>query len=207
LVVNQAGPVSLTLDNTYVYYTNRDGKEVMQIAQDSCSPQTPHMLADANSGLTGPQEIVRDGSTLYFTDTDPLDPSNGALRCIANDGTGLAAIASGLKEPGPLETDGTNIYFAEVAPGTTNGKVWKVSAVCATGSPTVLADSLSEPVGIAVNTTDPYLYFTEQAGGRIWRVPKDGSAAKSLVVGNLNHPFRLIIDSTAIYFTETAAIF
>lgn len=207
LVVNQAGPVSLTLDNTYVYYTNRDGKEVMRIAQDSCSPQVPFKLADANSGLTGPQDIVWTGSTLYFTDTDPFDPSNGALRCIASDGTGLTTIASGLKEPGPLGTDGTNIYFSETAPGTTNGKIWKVSAVCAPGSPTVLADGLTEPAGIAVNTTDSNLYFTERAGGRIWRVPKDGSAAKSLVAENLNQPFRLIMDNAVIYFTESATIF
>lgn len=201
LATGQLGPLSLTYDANWVYYVNRQEQKVMKVPKDASV--SPSVLV---SGLADPQDIVEVIGTLYFTDADTTG-MNGALKCVPTTGGSVTTIVSGLNQPGSLETDGTDLYFAEVAPGTTNGRIWKVSAVCAAGSPTPLADGLSEPAGIAVNTTDSDLYFTEREGGRIWRVPKDGIGAKSVVVENLNHPFRLIIDSTAIYFTETATIF
>lgn len=203
LAHDQPGPVALTQDATYIYYVNREGKQIMRVVKDTGT--TPDLLADSFNGVTAPQDIVMVGTHLYFT--DDAGP-NGALRCVEADGNDptVTDIVIGIDHPGALETDGTDLYFAEIAPGTTNGRIWKVSAACAPGSPTVLADGLSEPTGIAVNTTDSDLYFTEREGGKIGRVPKDGSVAKSVVVENLDLPFRLIDDSTAIYFTETAAI-
>jgi hypothetical protein len=201
LATGQLGPLSLTYDSDWVYYVNRQEQEVMKVPKDASG--NPSVLV---SGLAGPQDIVEVSGTLYFTDAD-TPGMNGTLKCVPSTGGSVTTIVSGLNQPGSLETDGTDLYFAEIAPGTTNGRIWRVSAACAPGSPTALADGLSEPAGIAVGTTDSDLYFTEREGGRIWRVPKDGSVGKSVVVENLDHPFRLTDDSTAIYFTETAAIF
>jgi sugar lactone lactonase YvrE len=201
LATGQLGPLSLTYDANWVYYVNRQEQEVMKVPKDASV--SPSVLV---SGLADPQDIVEVSGTLYFTDADTTG-MNGALKCVPTTGGSVTTIVSGLNQPGSLETDGTSLYFAEVAPGTSSGMIRKIANVtCAAGLHTIsLADGLSEPRGIAIDTNNGDVYYTEWAGGRIGQVPNGG--VQATLVSGLNHPFRLIIDGIAIYFTETATIF
>lgn len=217
LAQNQPGSIALVEDpinstnaQRYIYYTNREGQQVMKVSNDICTsgnPPTdnpcvsPAPLAQA-PGVTGPHEIVLVGGHLYFTDGG----SSGALRCVLADGTDptVTTIVSGLNQPGPLETDGTNLYFSEVgAPGTNTGTIKKVAATCQAATPSQVADSLSEPRGIAIDTNGD-VYYTEWVAGRIGKV---AGGIQTTLVSGLNHPFRLILDTQFIYFTETDTVF
>ncbi len=205
LASGQAGPIALTQDADFIYYINRAGNQVMMVTKDTSPPIPPPTELAGSPDVVLPQDIVIVGSVIYFTDSE-------GVKCIdtAAPQARPTIVVASTEQPGPLEKDSTgqNLYFAEVAAGTSFGEIWKVSAACEAGLPTLLADNLNEPRGIALDKND--VYFTERGGGKISRVPKAGGnplPPPTTIASDLNKPFRLIVDETAVYFIETESIF
>jgi hypothetical protein len=119
------------------------------------------------------------GGTCALLGDDPANCGGCGHACGATDVcvSGLCTprastvIASGLTGVTSLAFDGASIFFVDGA---------GVHTVPKPGGPVKdLAGASGKPAGVAVDTT--YAYFTQNLGGAVLRVPKDGSSAPALV--------------------------
>lgn len=100
--------------------------------------------------------------------------------------------------PFELASDANNVYFTAK-----NGAGEVAYVSLSTGQPTVLVyDGAVTPRGVAVDST--YVYWLDQAGGTVNRVPIAGGTSTTLATGQAS-PTGLAYDSGNLYWTNYVA--
>src|SRR5262249_5850217 len=80
---------------------------------------------------------------------------------------------------------------------------WPISAGYCSQGPTVLANGLTSPVGLAVD--DINVYFSTTGGGVVSSVPRsasiDAGTVPTVLASGRANPFAIAVDASSVYFT------
>jgi hypothetical protein len=151
-----AGESSVTVDQTYVYWT---GEGVLNVWQKNTT-NVYYVPAGANAGA-----VTVDGTNMYWT--DPTDKVIKKLAIGAPPFMGAATNLASGGTPAPLiAADGSSVFFV-FTDNTTTGRMLKVPV--GGGTPLTLASG-GLPGAIAVDATS--VYWTDTVAGQLLRVPK-----------------------------------
>jgi hypothetical protein len=147
------------------------------------------------SGLTMPNDLAVDSTSVYWADYD------GSIHKVGLNGGPNTTLASGLSNALYLAVDSTSVYWTE-----TNGTVKKIAV--AGGSITTLASGLSSPQNIARD--DVNVYWTENyvghCCGNVKKVGINGGAITTIASGSNGSYFtHLVTDSTNVYWIDTSS--
>ena len=173
-------PLDIALDTTNgtLYLTNAWGK-VQRLNVDGSNFQ-PNLITE----LDDPKHLVLDvaGGKLYWTETA------SHIRRANLDGSNLETIMSNLRTLRGIAVADGKLYWTEQI-SENSGNVQQAN-LDGTNIQT-LASLQSVPLGIAVDTTERKLYWTNSRG-RIQRTDLDGSSVENLVSG-LDRPAGIVL--------------
>jgi sugar lactone lactonase YvrE len=177
-------------DNTYVYWTEFDGGNVMK-NQRTAAQSAAVTLA---SGESSPDGIAVDGDYVYWVEQGTTS-SNGSVRRNSVNGTpsSVQTLASGRNDPWNLATDGTHVFWTENAAG----NVMQVPV--GGGAVFTLSTGDDAPYGIAVDSSG--IYFSVFGGGRIWQVQVSGTTG-TLTANSQTKPWGVALDTDFVYWVN-----
>ena len=173
-------PLDIALDTTNgtLYLTNAWGK-IQRLNVDGSNFQ-PNLITE----LDDPKHLVLDvvGGKLYWTETA------SHIRRANLDGSNLEMLVSNLRTLGGIAVAHGKLYWTQQT-SENSGKVQQAN-LDGTNIQT-LASLQSVPLGIAVDTTERKVYWTNSRG-RIQRTDFDGSSVENLVTG-LDRPAGIVL--------------
>jgi hypothetical protein len=174
---------SIVVDDTSVYWPNRDLGTVMKGAKDGSGAvviATAQML---------PTRVAVDDTAVYWTNTAQL----GAVVSAPKDGSAIVTvIAADQPFPSALTVDDTHVYWTNVG----NMTVMKVPKVG--GVPVVVASSQFS-TSIAVDATDVYWLASDQG---VVRTPLAGGGTTTEMSVGQTGCSELALDDTHVYWTR-----
>ncbi len=224
LANGQGTPLGIALDAADAYWVDGAGGIILQCALSGCGG-VPRVLA---SGRTSPWGVAVDSTSAYWTEgtaiaraalTDatltPVGTDPKAAYPVAVDGVSAywgdavgsvyKCAVAGCSTPTILAStvlkgavqglviDAGNVYW-------TNRDVGAVAMVPKSGgTTTVLASSLSSPIGIAVDATT--VYWANSGDGTVMKIPIAGGSAVTIATGQ-SGPFGVAVDSSYVYWTD-----
>jgi hypothetical protein len=180
------GPVgtSIGLNSSHVFWWNPDSGEIMSAFLEA--PETGTVSADqydvrSLAAVTGWLYWI-DGSDVLELQLDgPISPTT---------------MATGLDQPRSLAVDDTYVYFATGVWG--EGEAIRRVMRETEGEPDVeLLDDSGGAYAIAIDGT--HVYAADNAGGTIYRIPKEGGEPEVLATDQ-PYPFDIAVDSEAVYW-------
>ncbi|MGH7440128.1 MAG: hypothetical protein ACRENE_30930, partial [Polyangiaceae bacterium] len=116
-------------------------------------------------------------------------------------------LASGLNHPFLMTADSQNVYWTEFGDdlGVGNGAVKGCpTSGCGGSGPTLYAQGLVNPRGIAVDATNVY-YGTASYGavnGGIWSCAIGGCGGSPMLLSAADVPYGVTVDATAVYWVD-----
>jgi uncharacterized repeat protein (TIGR03803 family) len=192
----------LTIDGGYVYFTDDVGG-LFRAPKGGGVVTTLFTFTD-NEVV---QLIVVDGETLFFGTLDSSQ-TMGTIYSMPKTGGTPTMIVSGILTLNEMVVDDSNIYW--VSFGTPNATFTlfladaRIEKATKSGANRVtLVGNLSEPIGIAVDSTT--VYFTETGAGLgstsagLRSVPKNGGSVARMTNGTAT--IALVASSTDLYFS------
>jgi hypothetical protein len=180
-------PSNIVVDSTSVYFTITSGGSVMKVPLDGVPDGgTPTVLASGK----GPFGIALDSQRIYFTTTGDSTSNIGEVIMMGLDGSAQSAIASGQSDPWGVAVNADGVFW------TANNLVMR--GFFDGGAPTPLASAVGA-AGIAVDTNN--VYWVDNAGGAVTKVPVHGGSPTILAAGQTN-PRCVAVDSTSVYWTN-----
>jgi hypothetical protein len=191
------GPWAIAVASNVVFFTLAPTTGLGGISAVSASGGTPSPI---QTGVTGAFGVAVDATNVYWTNDNSLG-GGGALVFFVpiSGGTGKQLLDFGSDlVPTGLSIFGTDLFVptsgtqAAVLRGSTTGGT--LEALDAQTSITY-ADAVSDGTTVFATVDDV------APAGQIVSFPRNGGAAK-IVVSNLNHPQRLALDGTHLYFTD-----
>jgi hypothetical protein len=116
-------------------------------------------------------------------------------------------LATGLNHPFLMTSDSANAYWTEFgdALGSGNGKVSSCPVTgCSAGGPTVIAQGLTNPRGIAVDAQNVYFGTATYSAvnGAIWSCPLAGCNGSPHQLAPASIPFGVAVDSAYVYWVD-----
>ena len=180
-------PMGIAVDATgsKLYWTNARGR-IQRANLDGSGIQ--NVLQD----LSDPTDIVVSNGFIYWTE------GGNSVRRVNVSGQKIAIdVAVNLNTVGGLAVGGGKVYWTEQT-GETGGTIDSANAD-GTGA-TELTSILATPMGIAVDTAESKLYWTN-ARGRVQRASLNGSGIQNVVEG-LGSPGEIVISNS---LSETLA--
>jgi hypothetical protein len=161
-------PAGITLDGTYVYWTNFVGGQVMRATRDGADATVlnPNHI---KVGMTG---ITIHGGYIYVTNVGSTG-DDGTISRLAKDGGDFTVLAERQATPFRIVVDDAHIYWTNMGSDTSaTGEVMRMPV--GGGQPTVLATKQSQPIGIAAD--DTHIYWVNvtmgSASGQVLSLPK-----------------------------------
>jgi hypothetical protein len=136
-------------------------------------------------------------------DKDCLDLSCSAGSCKPK------KLANGVRYTA-LAADSTHVFWTVSSPSTTTpgGSVWKI--VRDGTAAATLADSQKNPTSLTLVGSNVLFVNSLATGGEVATVPKTGSPAATVLVGNVVSPALIVADAAASYVTtctKTGAVY
>jgi hypothetical protein len=115
-------------------------------------------------------------------------------------------LATALNHPYFLAADSQNVYWTEWGDsnGAGNGTVKACSVNGCPGGPTAYAIGLTNPVGIAVDSTNIYFgtaSYSSVTGG-IWSCAIGGCGGNPALLASADTPYGVAVDSTTVYWVD-----
>jgi hypothetical protein len=149
--------------------------------------------------LSGPMNLVLDGSYAYFVENNSSGGGAGLFRVSKSGGTPLY-LGSGTFSGGlALDTTDTNLFFSNGnGPFGSLGSITKISIFG--GAETTFASSQNQPMGIAVDSTRAY--WADQSAGTIMTSTLSGGSPSTLASGG-TCTTSVALDSSCVYWTES----
>jgi hypothetical protein len=115
-------------------------------------------------------------------------------------------LATGLNHPWFMTADGQNVYWTEWGDswGSGNGSVKGCSVNGCPSGATSYAIGLTNPRGIAVDSTNLYFATATYGGvtGGIWSCAVGGCNGSPTLLANAGIPFGVAVDSSFVYWTD-----
>ena len=187
LADGQGQSIALALDGSNVYW---------------CTPATVRTVPKSGGKVTTlardqgvPFWIVVEGSFVFWTNT----VSGQVMRVSMQDvDAGAAEIAGGQSTPVGLATDPANLYWANYEGSAGTPSILRLAKVNMQ-APEVLAEGQLGPTAIRAHGSD--LFWTNNLGGTIMRMPKVGGAPESIAEGQ-NGPAGIAVDAAAVYWVN-----
>jgi hypothetical protein len=186
-------PYGIALDETHVYYSDRDDGVLRKLPKDG---GTPMALATNQAEITfvavdpGPTGFV------YFTRNGP----NGGVSKVPKTGgsvTTLASVAWGWE----IAIDETHVYFTtggpENPPAGLTGSLQRVAKTG--GAATRLATMTTQPGSIALDAES--VYFADKEGQTVSRLDKSAPGAPELIAISQAGPDSIAIDGDNLFWT------
>jgi hypothetical protein len=153
--------VGIALDATYLYYATAQAGGAGSVYRADKTGAQPTVVGTTSSDPSAAVHLTAGPALLAWTDTKPP-----VLHLQASTGSRTVSVAL----PAPamdLAVDGTNAYVL-MSGGTGQGIVWRVAFTSTLA--TVLAETLTRPVSMAVDAT--HVYIGEQSDGTIRKLAK-----------------------------------
>jgi hypothetical protein len=198
LATAQNGPWALTVVDGYVFFTLSPKAGTGGVAS---VPIAGGSIGSLQSNVNGAVGIATDGTNLYWT----LDSSGVSIESVAISGGTPKDILDigGDIHPQGLQLSGSAVYVP-----TTGTQAAVVSGVItSTGTAMGNLEPLDPPTSItfadvAISATTVYATVDDIApNGQIIAYPR-GTGSPQTVATGLNHPQRLALDGTNLYFTD-----
>jgi sugar lactone lactonase YvrE len=146
------------------------------------------------SNLSEPYGVAVDTSSIYWP-----EGGSGTIKKIPLDGGIVTTLATGANRPYGIVIDAANVYWTENNAGTVKRVPLNGGAV------TTLANSYGIGQASAMAVDGTYVYWSEYGNpGSIRKVALVGGQSIKLAE-NLNYPFGIAVDNTAIYWVENAS--
>ncbi|MDE0397792.1 MAG: DUF5050 domain-containing protein [Candidatus Poribacteria bacterium] len=185
-------PYSIAIDvaNGKLYLTNSWGK--IQRLNVNGSNFQPNLV----TGLDSPRHLALDvtGGKVYWTE------ETGQIRRASLDGTDIKTLVTDLETLGGIVLMNGKIYWTEK----TRENSGKIQSANLDGTnPEVFTTLMSVPLGIAVDTMQRKLYWTDSRG-TLQRADFTGENIQEVATG-LGQPVGLILDSVSTDITIAAA--
>lgn len=189
LAKDQPKSLSVTVDANNVYFTT--SQTIRSVSKSGGA------VKEIASNQNYPAVLITSYGFLYWTSTF------GGFVAQAdtyNLDAGVQLLASNQSSPGGLTVDLGNLYWANYL-GDSSGGTPRIMTVDRTGAtaPVVLADGQAGPTMVAQFGT--HVYWTNNVGGTVMRVPKTGGLVEELASGQ-QAPAGLAVDTTAIYWVN-----
>lgn len=185
-------PLSMTIDDTYVYIgmlpfgafegDPEPGSIVRVLKNGTSVPET------IISGVQTPWDLATDATHIYWVATGTLDFENetilpdGKIERATKSGGTRQTLAANLSAPLDLAIDATHVYYNET--GLAEGdETFGAYRVAKTGGSISTLTNQSLVLGLDVG--DDFVVFwggADEASVGLFRVPKNGSAAPTLLV-------------------------
>ena len=188
------GLIGLEVDDKFVYWTvsTSQGK-VMRVGKTGGAAV---VLADKQRS---PYDVAGDATGIYWTLFGTGD-AGGAVMSLPTAKPGAkvepVVLAAGQKTPWCIAVDGKNAYWINKGPP---GSI--VTAPLAGGAPKTLVADL-RPTFLAIDPGEGgNVYWTSEDDDTLSVVPKAGGARQILAKG-LKSPTGIVVDASAIYFTN-----
>jgi hypothetical protein len=205
-------PLSMTMDDTYVYI----GTLPFEAFQGGTAPGSIVRIAKGGgaapetivSGVNTPWDLETDATHVYWVATGTLDFENetilpdGKVERATKDGVTRQTLAENLSGPLDLAIDATHVFYSETGLAEGDPTVGLYRIAKSGGSVTTLDD---KSLVLGLDVADDFVVFwggADEASVGLLRVPKNGSAAPSLLVDDITiwSPPR-VMDGRAYYLT------
>jgi hypothetical protein len=175
---------------------------------EESSPSTDGRAADAavqdgslslDGGVDGGMDAVgpsQDGSS---GDAPTVDVNRDAL-ADAITCPDPCVLATGLNHPFDMKSDANNVYWTEFGdgPGSGNGSVKGCPVTGCGAGPTVYAQGLVNPRGIAVDSSN--IYFG--AVGAVYACSIGGCTGALMQLASADQPYGVSVDATYVYWVD-----
>lgn len=183
--------VGRTTSGAFIFWTDPGAGEVLRADLDGANVTT------IVAGLIDPAGIAFDtnGERVYWTDR-----GTGTVQRANIDGdekTDVLDFADGLVDPCGIAIDPTDgsLYISDISAGSARVLHWNP----ALGAPVVIINDLGtvagvdDPFDLAIDEVQSHLYWTDEAGGIIWRADLSGANVLAVFTG-LTAPRRIAVD-------------
>tara|TARA_R110002096_G_scaffold44526_13_gene120638 strand:- start:257854 stop:258957 length:1104 start_codon:yes stop_codon:yes gene_type:complete len=180
LALGQGEPVSIAVDETYVYWANLGGNSINRILKLGGAIEVI-----AVSQLM-PTAIALDETHIYWVST-----GSGTVMRSAKDGAPLQQLAGGQGQLSSLALTSDSVFWTDG----TSGEVLSVGK--GGGSPSVVASGQSGPASIAVAPN--VVYWGNELGGQVLVLPADSTSITEVAVGQ-SQPVGLEVDGADVYW-------
>jgi hypothetical protein len=182
---NQNFPEGITVDSTYVYWTNTGDNTVKRMPLGGAA--APVTVA---SSQQNPTFMAIDATNVYWTN----DNTPGAVMKMNRSTSVVSTLAGGLGDPAGIAVDSTYAYVADT------GDDYVIKVLLSTGAVAAqLTTFQNNPFALAIDSTN--VYFTNSAStGDARQVAQSASMNAGTVLGSSSLPTGIASDGTNVYY-------
>lgn len=195
---------ALVMDAAALYWAHATGRDSGSLYGSEKLGLGETLLLDLPSRPFGLAVDQGGGSLMIGTRAQSNDPSEAPAVVFSTSLSQPSLQALGTaaaKQLGGIAMDATDVY----ATASDTGALLAFSR--ASGAAHVVASGFANPIEVVLDGASAYVI---DAGvdrgaipGAVVRVALDGSGAKTILAGNLEHPYAIAVDPEAIYFTTS----